>query len=452
MQTKAWGIVWLLALLLGAFDSSAQGPINYADWRLKWAEEFDTPLDTADLAGRWRFYYPWGRALDNDLESSYYTPDALHSANGVLNITVQRLAEPRQYRGKSLRYHASMLFSQPIVDSLRTGRCNGDGFSYGLFEVRVRQPHSTDVAPGFWLWGGAPDEIDVFEGNFNTVANNIHLTPGTYWRPTLRGEPPSCQCFFYNADPKSNLNRQYHTYAVSWLPNELIYYFDGIPIRRETRLVPTGCAMHVILNLTAVAWAKVEADTLAVDYVRIYRPRQLPPLPPVLPPAAYTPQTELAWLPATVKPGRLDQGTHQTWAVAPEQDAPARLLLRLTDNYNAPCNQQLPLPMAGRWAPTWTQTAGTPELRVQLTAPDSLHWAISSALGAQPVAQGAVAGNSTWRPQWPGLAPGAYALHLRQGTATAVQPLLVLGRPAGSGPTAEWQRPAPEAPAADPPR
>jgi beta-glucanase (GH16 family) len=427
-------------------STSAQSRINYADWRLEWAEEFNAPLDTTALAERWRFAYPWSRIRSSYMESSYYTAQELHTADGVLHMTAHRQANPPTYEGRPVNYTTPMLFSRHFNDSLRTATCSmDDGFSYGLFEVRVRQPHSTDMAPGFWLWGGVPDEIDVFEGNATTITNNFHVAGGGFWRPTRRGQE-ECQCLFYNADPAGDLSQQYHTYGVSWLPNEVIFYFDGLPIRRETRLVPAGCPMNVIVNLTAYAWANVAADTLAVDYVRIYRPRKLPYVPPVLRPGGNGPNVELMWLPAEVQPGRLDQGTHQTWTLAPKRQAPARLGLLLTDNYNPPCNQLISLPVAGEWAPAWTQTAGTPELRIQLAAPDSLHWAVYSPLSDQPIARGTTAGGITWHPRWPTLPPGTYGLHLQQGGVTITQPLSIIGRPAGSGPTAEWQVPAPEVP------
>ncbi|GAB3574250.1 hypothetical protein GCM10027345_07900 [Hymenobacter daeguensis] len=433
-------------LLLAYLSTSAQGRINYADWHLEWAEEFNTPLDTVVLAARWGFAYPWGRVRSSFIETSFYTAEELQTANGTLQMTAHRLAEPRNYGGLPVRYTTPMLFSHHPSDSLQSASCSMDnGFSYGLFEVRARLPHSSDITPGFWLWGGVPDEIDVFEGNATTITNNFHIAGGGFWRPT-RQQQQECQCLFYNADPAGDLSQQYHTYGMSWLPNEVVFYFDGLPIRRETRLVPAGCPMNVIVNLTAYAWAKVATDTLAVDYVRVYRPRKLPYVSPVLRPGGDGPHVELTWLPAEVQPGHLDQGTHQTWALSPQRRDSTRLQLLLTDNYNPPCNQLICLPLAGAWAPTWTQTAGTPELRVEIAATDSLHWAVYSPVHRQPLARGATAGGTTWLPRWPALPPGTYSLHLQQGCAAVTQPLTIIGRPAGSGPTAEWLLPQPEAP------
>ncbi len=445
------GVLRIISLLLLArasfLPAQAQGRVNYADWRLEWAEEFNAPLDTAVLAQRWRFSYPWGRSSTSSTENGYSTAEALHAGNGVLNMTMQRRAEPRQYRSKVLHYDTPMLMSRHVVDPLRPNNCNPDdpGFSYGLFEVRARQPKSAGTGPAFWLYGGAPDEIDIFETSADLLTNNFHLVPGNYWRPSRR-EDQTCQSVFYNTDPAGDLHEQFHTYGMSWLPNEVTFYFDGVPIRRETRFVPAGCSMSLILNIAAFTWAQTAADTLVVDYIRVYRPRQLPAVPAVQRPSGGFPQTELAWLPAEIPPGRPDQATHQTWQLAPEPRQPRRLGLLLVDNYNPPRDLALPLPIAGRWAPTWYQTTGMPELRVLAPAPDSVHWTVRD-LHGRAVAAGVAPGGDTWRPCWPTLPPGAYALYLRQGVSTAVQPLAIIARPAHSGPSTAWQAQAPAPPA-----
>jgi hypothetical protein len=433
----------LLPIMLWAlsFTARAQGPVNYADWRLEWAEEFNTPVDTTALAERWRFFYPWGHVINPSFEAGYYTGQGLQSGPGILNMAMRRLEKPRLYRGKEMRYDTPMLISRHLVDSLRPPNCHeAEGFSYGFFEVRLRQPKYPESFPAFWLFGGVPDEIDIFEATSNDFGNNFHLTPSAYWRPSRR-ETMDCQCIFYNVDPTGNLHDQYHTYGVSWLPDGVIFYYDGIPIRHETRLVPAGCAMALILNVGVVDWARHSTDTMAVDYVRVYRPRRLPAVPAVQRPGAEFPQTEQTWLPAEVQPGRPDQATYQQWRLAPQTRTPQQLALQLTHNYNPACNLRLPLPVAGHWSPPWMLVDGTPDLRIQIPAPDSVHWAVVDGYGT-PLDSGTTSGGGTWRPTWPMLAPGAYTLHLRQGAAAMVQPLRVIGRPAGSGPTAAWQQPA----------
>ena len=441
-------LLWGLLLLAAACPAArAQGRVNYADWRLEWAEEFNQPLDTVDFGRRWQFFYPWGHALLSPIETGYYTGRELHAARGVLNMTLHRLAQPISYGGKTLRYTTPLLYSRHLNDSLRPANSDStaNGFGYGLFEVRVRQPRERGTAPAFWLFGGVPDEIDAFEASPEVTTNNFHLYPGGYWRPTKTVQE-ECQCAYFNTDPAGNLSEQFHTYGVSWLPDGVALYFDGVPIRHETRLVPAGFPMAIILNVAAFTWSTYATDTMQVDYIRVYRPRHLPPVVPGLPSTAYLPQSELNWLPATTRPGQPDQASFQQWELAAPRRRPQQLALQLTDNHNPACDLVLPLPLGGQWAPTWQQTYGVPELRIRISAPDSVRWLVRDALG-RPVAQGVVPGGGTWRPRWPELPPGTYALHLQQGAASTVQPLSLGGRLPGSGPTPAWQEPAPALPA-----
>jgi beta-glucanase (GH16 family) len=438
-----------MALLLGVLPTAggawAQqgGRIRYDDWKLETAEEFNAPLDTTALGHRWRYMFPWGHTLLANLETQYYTSQGVLGGPGVLKLTARRLAQPIEYGGKTMRYTSGMLFSQHFVpDSLTQRGCNPgqEGYSYGLFEIRCRQPRDDDSFPAFWLYGGSPDEIDVFEASPYHFSSTFHIRAGGYWRPA-RAETEHCSCYYYDRDPDGNLSQQFHTYGVAWLPNEVTFYFDGVPIRHETRYVPAGCNMSVLANLAIWNWARSTSDTLAIDYIRVYSPRTLPIAPAGARPGGEYPQSELVWLPFEQQPGRFDQANYQRWTVT--QRPNARLALELIDNYNPVCNLTLPLPVGGHWAPSWVQTAGTPELQVQLPAgPDSLHWSVQDQFGRE-LARGRETAGSLWRPAWGEVPPGTYHLQLRQGRATATQPLLLLGRPPGSGPTAEWRQPAP---------
>ena len=423
----------------------SQERLNYGAWQLVLAEEFDAPTDTVDLGTRWRFAYPWGRTLLGNPEAEYYSASEVRpDSGGILRLTAHAATPPIAYQGKKLRYTAGMLMSRYRDLQAVPATCPPDeGFSFGLFEIRCRQPGDPNAFPAFWLYGGAPDEIDIFEATPTHFGNNFIRNPNNYWWPT-RLQSVGCSCTYYDhGDPAGNLHQQYHTYSLSWLPNEVILYFDGIPIRRETRLLPTGCAMRLIVNLAMWDWASARTDALAVDYIRVYRPQQRPHPGAGQRPSAEIPASELAWLPAEQPPGRADPGTFQGWQLRPAAGVGQRLSLELTDNYNPPCDLLLPLPVAGHWAPAWVQTAGVPELRVAVPASsDSLHWTIADAQGNLR-RRGAAAGGQPWRPNWSDLPPGAYVLHLTQGPGHRAHPLRVIDRPAGSGPTPEWLAPPP---------
>ncbi|MBF9223738.1 glycoside hydrolase family 16 protein [Hymenobacter ruricola] len=446
MMLQCFRVGLLLLLLSGAssLTGAAQRRVNYADWKLEWAEEFNGPVDTLSLMTRWRFAYPWGRNLDANSELQYYTGTGVRpGTNGTLNLVSARLPQSIPYRRKQLTYSSGMLISHHPADSLRPQGCQPDnGFSYGLFEVRCRQPYDGASFPAFWLWGGVPDEVDVFEANRAMFNSTLHITGGGFWRPS-RTKHDECSCSFHNVDAHEDLHTQFHTYGLEWLPNELIFYFDGVPIRHETRLVPEGCAMYLIVNLAVSDWVGVPGDTLALDYIRVYRPRRLPSTTLVRH-GGEGPFSELEWLPWEQKPGRLDVSRHQSWTATPRPDH--RLELFLTDNRNPLCDQEFPLPHEGRWAPPWVVVDNLPALALHFAQAEPVAWTLANALGL-PVARGTIAAptDAARAPRWPrDMPPGAYTLHLRQGEATVVHPVVLLGRTRHDAtPTATWLLPAP---------
>ncbi|GAA4037731.1 hypothetical protein GCM10022409_23620 [Hymenobacter glaciei] len=442
-----WSVVRFVGILvllgLSSRGAQAQRRINYNDWRLEWSDEFNKASDTVALANHWNFAFPWGRNLINNLETEFYTGAGVRAdSGGVLHLVARKLDKPISYLGKQLRYSSGMLMSHHPDDPLRPKSCPdpADGFSYGLFEVRCRQPAKPNVFPAFWLWGGGPDEFDVFEGGRDLFANTIHTdTPG-YWYPT-RTHTDGCSCVFYDKDPAGDLHDQFHTYGLEWRPNEAIFYFDGYPIRRETRLLATGCAMYVIVNLAMWNWADMPADTLHIDYIRVYRPRSLPDPVAVVRWGGLQPGSEYEWTPFEHKPGRAIEGRVQRWEARPRPGG--RLDLQLVDNLNAACEVRLPLPVNNRWDPPWLVYDGLPDVRLRFTAPDSVAWQLADRWG-RPVVSGTALGGTEWLPRWPSLPPGHYALHLRQGSAVATQTVIVLGRgPLDAQPLPAWLEPVP---------
>lgn len=79
---------------------------------------------------------------------------------------------------------------------------------------------------------------------------------------------------FDTEDGKQDFARDFHTYGLEWNENELVFYFNGKPIRREKNTICHGEA-PVWLSLAIIGWAGIISDAIAgtfmeVDYVRIY--------------------------------------------------------------------------------------------------------------------------------------------------------------------------------------
>lgn len=446
LRTKGhwWRVAGWLALalypLVGAAQAAATGQPP-ASWRLELSEEFSTPGDSSQLAGRWQFAYPWGRTLGGS-ETEYYLGTEVNVRGGELLLTAQRLPQPlaHTHHGEAmqLRYTTGMIYGlHPATDSLRPAGCPpGTGLSFGWYEMRCRQPRDIASFPAFWLYG-VPDELDIAETQPSFLSNNVHLNPHEYWRQGAM-EQTDCQCFF-DWQGRGSLATGYHRYALEWLPNQLTFYFDGVPIRRETRFVPLGCQQTLIANLAQWAWAGEQRDTLAIDYIRVYRPRQ-PLAVPFGSPGFEAVKPTIYFPPRVQAPEYTSLTERQTWGVVA---AAGRLHLALQDNLNPACASRMPLPLGPEWRAPWRLGWRTPPTALQAPATQAVAWALLDSKG-QLYRQGECPAGRTWQLPADVLPPGAYYLRLRVGALLGYQPVYVLDRSAEARPSAEWLQPLPE--------
>ncbi|MBH8558776.1 glycoside hydrolase family 16 protein [Hymenobacter negativus] len=435
---------WLLVARLAVVAGTAHGQappdtLRHANWQLYWANEFNTPGDSSVVAARWQFAYPWGRNLGGS-EGQYYTGEqvAVDSA-GLLHLRARLRDTPRPYRARQLRYDSGMLFSRSGKDSLALVGCDNSrtGFTYGLFEIRCRLPRADASTSAFWLYG-APDEVDVFEaGGQEEITNNIILWNHEFWRlgqPGIANE--ASQSFFHWTGP-GRLTDSLHTYAVSWQPQELVYYFDGVAIRHETRLLPLGCPLDVISNLGMYSWAQTRTASLDIDYIRVYKqPKGTVARPPVAPVA---PAPGILQFPHTTAGvlGAEPPEMRWRWQEHPNQ----RPRLELVYNRNPHDFASLPLPVRGRWLAPLVAFNDADSPRHRVASPDSgrssLSWTLYDLCG-QPVRSGQQLPAVAWELSWPALPPGAYSLRLRAGTHQVRQTVYQLGRPDATVFTPEW--------------
>ncbi len=434
------GLIFLWGLCTAAVGhgQNLADTLRHADWRLYWHSEFDRAGDSSVVTDKWQFAYPWGRNLGG-YEGQYYLGQQVSvDTAGVLHLRAQRLDTPRTYHtgrgpGRRLAYESGMLFSRPGPDSAALPACGErSGFTYGLFEIRCRMPNTPNSFPAFWLYG-VPDEVDIFEaGGGDLLSNNVIHAPHEFWRP---GPAEASQSFFFWVGA-GRLTDDFHTLALSWQPQELVYYFDGIAIRRETRLLPLGCSLELIANLAMFNWASAPAASFDIDYIRVYKARQSPLLAPVRPVA---PAAGEYLGPRSPDGVRGATRPDMRWRVhTPPHERP-RLLLHT--NRNPPDFNTLPLPVQGRWRAPLVAFNQADSPRHWVASPDSgrsdLSWTLLDVYG-QPVRGGQQLPAAGWELAWPDLAPGAYRLRLRIGNRQIIQAVYQLGRPAITELTAEW--------------
>ena len=243
---------------------------------LIWSDEFDG--EGAIDSSKWHHQtlLPNGSSWYNN-EIQHYTDriDNSNISNGVLNIV-----------GKKEVYN-----SQGVTKQYTSARLNSKfAFQYGKIEIRAKLPSGIGTWPAIWTLGKninengaywdnqgygttswpACGEIDIMEHwgyNQNYVQSATH-TPSSYGGTVNIG-----------GQVIPTASSEFHTYTLLWYPDKLIFSVDGNihyiykPIELNNDTWPFSEEQYLLLNFAILPdiGPNFLADTLEVEYVRIYQ-------------------------------------------------------------------------------------------------------------------------------------------------------------------------------------
>lgn len=289
----------------------ADAPVTPSEeWKLIWSDEFDGEnIDDT----KWGFEENcWGGGNN---EQQCYTKRESNAfvADGKLNI----VAIKGSYTGPDNADGRTDTTKTLPYTSARLRTLNKKDWKYGRFEVRAKLPQGQGTWPAIWMlptdfvYGGwaASGEIDIMEAvNLKSqsdasgaVAGELEsrvygtLHYGKKWPDNVfSGQGATLPKGINPAD-------DFHTYAIEWEEGEIRWYVDNIHfatqrqdgwysqyekdgalVNAEGNAAPFNQKFHMLLNLAVGgSWAEnannkgidesVFPQTLAVDYVRVYR-------------------------------------------------------------------------------------------------------------------------------------------------------------------------------------
>ena len=199
-----------LSILFGVATSPAYSQ------SLIWSEEFNG--STID-PNNWTYDVGGGGFGNQELE--YYTarPENARIEDGKLIIEARReLYSGKQFTSARLKTHGRL------------------AFKYGTIEARIKVPNlQNGLWPAFWLLGNnvgetpwpASGEIDILEmGNQTAIQQGVvnrWVQAAAHW--DYNG---SYAGYWLSTTSPIALNLDYHTYSLSWTPQMLIAYLDGV--------------------------------------------------------------------------------------------------------------------------------------------------------------------------------------------------------------------------------
>jgi beta-glucanase (GH16 family) len=255
-------------------------------WKLAWSDEFDGKAGAQPNPSVWGYEIGDGTAngipgWGND-ELQFYTnsPDNVAlDGRGNLAITTRKADGTLSCYYGPCQYTSARLLTKERFE-----------VAYGRIEARVKVATGAGLWPAFWMLGtdidrvGWPQtgEIDIME-YVGRLPNEIF---GTIHGPGYSGG----QSYGRSYDLGRLVGDDFHTFAVEWQPNKIVWTIDGIPYHQATPDAPFlqgkqwvfNHPFFMLLNVAvggnfggAVGPNTVFPQATLVDYVRIYQaPRQ----------------------------------------------------------------------------------------------------------------------------------------------------------------------------------
>ncbi len=240
-------------------------------WHLIFSDEFNAPaFDPA----RWTTCYWWnkrGCTIVTNQEMEWYQPGQVQVVDGMLQLRADHGLVVAS-NGHTYRYLSGMISSgRATSDTSHPARF---AFTYGFAEMRAKIPAGQGLWPAFWLLPAdhnSRPEIDVMEitGDApHTVHLRFHYLTASGEREDIGGEWTGPD---FSAD--------WHTFAIAWTQEALIWYVDGVERWRFTdRAAIPAEPMYLLANLAVGgdwpgapdAATKFPAD-YQIDYIRVWQ-------------------------------------------------------------------------------------------------------------------------------------------------------------------------------------
>ena len=220
-------------------------------YRLVFSDEFVGPKLNSK---RWATALPWGSTTLR--EDQHYTPDAITQNGGVLTITASKQASPDKP------------YASGVVSSL-----DRFSFSYGYAEARMQVPAGAGLWSAFWLLSPlakSHDEIDIVE----VIGSDPRKAYTVLHYGTTAIDGKSLGVY-----QGPDLSAGFHTFAVDWEPEHIVWYVDGVERYRVSENVPSA-PMIVIANLAVGgknSWSGPPdrytefPAQLKIDYIRVFQ-------------------------------------------------------------------------------------------------------------------------------------------------------------------------------------
>ena len=224
------------------------------------------------------------------VESQYYAPSAISldgSKDGAAVITTTRVDQTNKPADAGIcRGDFGCKFVSGRFDTH-----NKVSFLYGYIEARIKMPAGSGNHPAFWMLGDNINQVGwptTGEMDITEIHSNVpNETTAAINYSTINAPNTCCTNHNYVVEKLnlgSDVSKDYHLYALAWLPDSISYYADGKLVFKVTRAEfetkygywSFDKSFFIILN-NAVSEgfsgssANLQSSTMSIDWVRSYQ-------------------------------------------------------------------------------------------------------------------------------------------------------------------------------------
>lgn len=251
-------------------------PVN-VDLVLDWRDDFDGPAGSAPNPSIWNFELGGSGRGNGNLEYTTNRPENV-SLDGAGNLVLT--ARSDNVKGLNCWYGPCRYTSGRITTQ---GKKTA---SHGRVEARMKLPKGKGLWPAFWLLGANYEQVGHPQSGEIDIMELVGDEPFRAWASvhgpgyTLAGHTGR-----HDLPDGATFNDDFHTFAVDWTADELIFSVDGHEFYRMLRSQigdnewVFDKEFFVILNLTVGgSWGGEPApDTqfpaqMVIDHIAVYRP------------------------------------------------------------------------------------------------------------------------------------------------------------------------------------
>ena len=239
-------------------------------WELTLDQTFDGPKGQAPDPKVWG--RDVGPARQNGELQTYTDGPANAFLDGEGHLVIEARREPKEGRAyTSARLKTEGKFEQ----------------RYGRFEARMKMPLGHGIWPAFWMLGADISKVGWPRCGEIDILENIGRDPtGVYG--TLHGPGYSGGGGLSKKTSSDTLSTAFHTYAVEWTPERIVWTFDGKPYHTVeandvgNKAWPFEKPQFVILNLAVGGEFPGNPDEttafpqrFVIDYVKVWKDKSL---------------------------------------------------------------------------------------------------------------------------------------------------------------------------------